>query len=109
MNQFGHSEQAAQQNLTPKTFEEHSPGLIHSEACDQATIMIRGMINAAKSDGRLDREEQSNITGKLGNVTQDEIDFINNELGQPLDVNKFVRSVPRGMGNQVYAIVFNRY
>jgi len=104
LNQFGNSEQAAQQNSAPRNFEEHSPGMVHSEACDQATIVIRGMINAAKSDGRLDKAEQENITGKLGHVSQDEIEFINSELAKPLDVDGFVRSVPRGMGNQVYAM-----
>ncbi len=104
LNQFGHAEQAAQQNSQPKRFEEHSPGMVHSEANDQATLMIRGMINAAKSDGRLDREEKSRITGKLGNVTQDEIEFIQNEIAQPLDVEGFVESIPKGMGNQVYAM-----
>ena len=98
LNQFGHNEQAVQTNSQPKSFEDHSPGMVHSEACDQATLIIRGMVNAAKSDGRLDKEEQANITGKLGNVTQDEIDFVNNELAQPLDVQGFINSIPRGMG-----------
>ena len=104
LNQFGHSEKAAQDNSQPRNFEEHSPGMIHSEACDQATLVIRGMINAAKADGKLDSEEQAKITGKLGSISQDEIDFINNELAQPLDVDAFARSIPASMANQVYAM-----
>ena len=104
LNQIGHSEQAAQQKTAPRRFEEHSPGMVHSEACEQATLMIRAMINAAKADGKLDREEQSNIMSKLGSVTQEEVDFVNNELAKPLNVSEFANSVPRGMANQIYAM-----
>jgi len=104
LNQFGHAEQAAQRGEPEPNFEQFNQGMVHSEACDQATIMVRAMINAAKSDGRLDKEEQQKIMGKLGSVTQDEIDFVNNELSQPLDVQDFARSVPRGLENQVYAM-----
>jgi len=104
LNQFGNGEQAAQNKVKPRSFEEHSPGMVHSEACEQATLMIRAMINAAKSDGRVDEQEQEKILGKLGHVTQDEIDFVRNEMAHPLDVDAFVRSIPAGMGNQVYAM-----
>lgn len=104
LNQFGSSEQAALNNVQPRRFEEHSPDMVHGEACEQATILIRAMINAAKSDGRVDREEQEKILGKLGQVTQEELDFVRQEMAEPLDVDAFVRSVPPGMGNQVYAM-----
>ena len=104
LNQFGHAEQAAQQGQQPRSFEEHSPNLNYNQASDQATVMIRAMVNAAKSDGKVDKEEQQKILGKLGSVTQDEIDFVNNELAQPLDVQGFARDVPRGMENQAYAM-----
>lgn len=104
LNQFGNSEQAAQKQVQPRSFEEHSPGMVHDEACEQATILIRAMINAAKSDGRVDQDEQEKILGKLGHVTQDELDFVRQEMAEPLDVDAFVRSIPQGMGNQVYAM-----
>lgn len=104
LNQFGNNEQAAQNNLQPRRFEEVSQGMAHGEACEQATLLIRAMINAAKADGTVDREEQERIIGKLGHVTQEEIDFVRHEMAQPLDVEAFIRSVPPGMGNQVYAM-----
>lgn len=104
LNQFGHAEQAAQQGRPEPRFEEHNHGIAHSEACEQATVMIRAMVNAAKSDGRVDAEEQKSILGQLGSVSQDEIDFVNAELRKPLDVESFARSVPRGMENQAYAM-----
>lgn len=104
LSQFGHSEKAAQSHAQPQRFEDHSPGMDYNEASEQATLMIRAMVNAAKADGRVDEQEQEKILGRLGNVTQDEIAFVRNELSQPLDVDGFVRSIPPGMGNQIYVM-----
>ncbi|MCB1099461.1 MAG: DUF533 domain-containing protein [Verrucomicrobiae bacterium] len=75
-------------------------GDLHTEA----ELLIRAMCNAAKSDGKFDEAEQKAILGRLGDdVDQAEIDFINSELSKPLDVNGFAKSVPAGLGQQVYA------
>ncbi|PUB88910.1 MAG: DUF533 domain-containing protein [gamma proteobacterium symbiont of Ctena orbiculata] len=79
-------------------------GMDHQQATDQATLLIRAMINAEKADGEVDREEQQRIIGRLGEVTQDEIDFVRSELSQPLDLENFVRSIPAGLEQQVYAM-----
>ncbi len=79
-------------------------GVDRRDAEDQATLIIRAMINAAKSDGSIDEGEQEKVIGKLGDVTQEEADFVRNEFRQPLDVTGFVRSVPRGMEQQIYAV-----
>lgn len=73
-------------------------------ANDQATLMIRAMCNAAKSDGQVDQQEQQNIIGKLGELDQQEIAFLQQELSSPLDVASFARSVPQELGPQVYAL-----
>jgi len=84
---------------------DHLPmGVDQQQATDQATLIIRAMINAAKSDGSIDEAEQEKVVGKLGDVTQEEADFVRNEFRQPLDVDAFVRSVPRGMEQQIYAV-----
>ena len=74
------------------------------EASQHAELMIKAMINAAKSDGSFDETEQQKILSKLGDVTQDEIDFIRREFSAPLDVQGFANDVPRGMEHQVYAV-----
>ena len=74
------------------------------QANEQATILIRAMINAAKSDGHIDEAEQQAILAKLGDITQDEIDFIRQEFAKPLDVEAFVNDVPRGMEHQIYLL-----
>ena len=75
-----------------------------SEAHNQAALLIRAMCNAAKADGKLDQNEQQAILSKLGNVSQQEIDFIRQELATPLDVQSFARSIPRGLEQQVYVV-----
>ena len=75
------------------------------QANDQAILMIRAMVNAAKSDGRVDETEQQNIISKLGDdVSQAEIDFLKQEFAAPLDVASFAASVPNGLEQQIYAL-----
>lgn len=69
-----------------------------------AEILLRGMINAAKSDGSIDESEQQKILEHLGDVTQDEIEFVRAEMAAPLDVDAFIRSVPQGLEQQVYVM-----
>ena len=84
---------------------DHLPmGVNQKEATDQATLIIRAMINAAKSDGSIDEAEQEKVVGKLGDVSQAEADFVRSEFRAPLDVDAFVRSIPRGMEQQIYAV-----
>lgn len=81
------------------------PPAEQAAANQQAEIIIRGMINAAKSDGRIDETEKQKIIEGLGaDVSQDEIAFVQNEFQQPLDVAAFAASVPRDMAGQVYAL-----
>jgi len=75
------------------------------QANDQAVLMIRAMVNAAKSDGRVDETEQQSIISKLGDdVSQDEINFLKQEFAAPLDVAGFAASVPNGLEQQIYAL-----
>ena len=63
------------------------------------------MVNAAKSDGRIDEAEQKNILEKVGtDVSQAEIDFLQKEFSAPLDVAGFARSIPKGLEQQIYAV-----
>ncbi len=75
-----------------------------AEQTDHAALLIRAMVNAAKADGTVDAQEQDNIVGKLGDIGPDEAAFIRAEMQAPLDIDGFVRSVPRGMEQQVYVL-----
>jgi uncharacterized membrane protein YebE (DUF533 family) len=84
---------------------DHLPiGVEPAQAADQATLIIRAMINAAKADGSIDRDEQERVIAKLGDITQAEADFVRAEFNAPLDVEGFIRSIPRGLEQQIYAV-----
>lgn len=71
---------------------------------DDATILIRAMINAAKADGEVSQEEQQSILDRIGNPTQEVISFLRQEFNQPLNVRDFAWSVPLGLEHKVYSI-----
>jgi len=74
-----------------------------SETDEQhAAVLLRAMINAAKSDGELDSEEQRKITEHLGDVSEEEAAFVRHELAAPMDLDGLVASVPSGLEQQVY-------
>ncbi|MBN8440388.1 MAG: tellurite resistance TerB family protein [Thauera sp.] len=68
-------------------------------------LVLRAMINAAKSDGQVDEDEIQRIVGKIGDdgVTPDEKQFIIDELRQPLDLQGLIAAVPNeAVAAQVY-------
>lgn len=71
----------------------------------QAEVIVKAMINAAKSDGRIDEAEKKKIIGGLGSeVTEAEVNFVQREFNAPLNVQQFASEVPRGMEAQVYML-----
>jgi len=85
--------------------KEHLPeGIELEKAAEHATIIIRAMINAAKSDGTIDKEEQEKIIAKMGDLSEEEVAFLRREFNAPLDVEGFIKSVPKEMQQQVYAV-----
>ena len=71
---------------------------------ETAKILLRAMLQAAKSDGRIDAEEKTELLGRLGDISSDEMAFVNDQLAAPVDVAALAADVPRGMGGQVYMI-----
>lgn len=70
-----------------------------------AALMLRSMIQAAKSDGNFDDAEQEKLLGQLGgDVDAEEAAFVRTEMQRPVDVNALVAEVPQGLGPQVYAM-----
>lgn len=68
------------------------PGLLNPETPQQqkqlendAELIVRAMINAAKADGKIDAIEMKNIIGKLDDdgLTQEEKDFLVAEAARP--------------------------
>lgn len=65
---------------------------------DDAEIIVKAMINAAKADGKIDQQEIERIVGKLDEdgLTQEEKDFFVIEANKPMDLDGVVASA----GNQ---------
>ena len=74
------------------------------DANERATLLIRAMLNAAKSDGRVDAEEEKKILSELGTLGPDEEAFIRAELNAPVDAQALARSVPSGSEAEIYAM-----
>ena len=75
---------------------------VNNEEEAQAELLLKAMLNAAKSDGEIDDEEKRKITEHLGDVSTEEANFVRRELSSPLDTRGLINSVPRGMEQQVY-------
>jgi uncharacterized membrane protein YebE (DUF533 family) len=71
---------------------------------EDALVLIRAMINAAKSDGDISEAEQQSLLERIGNPTQEVVDFLRYEFNQPLDVREFAWSVPLGLEQKVYTM-----
>ncbi|WP_371168611.1 DUF533 domain-containing protein [Aliiroseovarius sp. 2305UL8-7] len=71
---------------------------------DQAALLMRAIVQAAKCDGRVDAKEKEALMEHMGDMSRDEIQFVNEEFQRPVDVKGLARDVPRGMENQVYAM-----
>ncbi|MEL6464523.1 MAG: DUF533 domain-containing protein [Pseudomonadota bacterium] len=70
-----------------------------------AALMLRAMIQAAKSDGKLDDAEQEKLMGQLGgDVDSEEAAFVRAEMQRDVDAQALAREVPNGMEPQVYAM-----
>ncbi len=79
------------------------PNIQPEQANEQALVLVRAMIDAAKADGQVDAQEQEKIIQGFGaDVSEEELAFLREEMARPLDVNDLVRQVPRGMEKQVY-------
>jgi len=69
-----------------------------------AALMLRAMIQAAKSDGQIDDAERAKIMDKLGDISPEEREFVNNELAAPVDPEALAGQTPRELAPQVYAM-----
>ena len=68
-----------------------------------AGLMLRAMIQAAKSDGTIDDAEKQRLLGHVGDdLDDDERAFIREQMTAPVDAKALAAEVPDGMQSQVY-------
>lgn len=70
---------------------------------ENAKLMIRTMIQAAKADGEIDHEEHEKIMSALGDVNDEERAFIEAEMARPVDPFALAQDTTEQMKAQVYA------
>ena len=73
-----------------------------TEQDQQAEVLLRAMVNAAKADGKIDATEQSKILGQLKEAPEEELEMVRQQVQAPLDIQGVIDSVPNGMEQQVY-------
>lgn len=71
---------------------------------DQAVLMIRSMINAAKIDGEITEEEQQSILNQVSDTSPETIQFLRTEFARPLNVEEFAASIPIGLEHKIYGL-----
>ena len=69
-----------------------------------AGLMLRAMIQAAKSDGRFDDDERSRIMDRLEDASPAERQFVHRELSAQVDPAGLAAETPPGLESQVYAM-----
>ncbi|MTH77724.1 DUF533 domain-containing protein [Paracoccus aestuariivivens] len=67
-----------------------------------AGLILKAMIQAAKSDGKIDEAEQARLTKEFGELDEEERAFIREQMAAPVDAAALAREVPQGLGPQVY-------
>lgn len=70
-----------------------------------AGVMLRAIIQAAKSDGEIDAQEQERIMETVGDdADPEDIAFVREVLSAPVDVQALAADTPNGAEAQVYAM-----
>lgn len=67
-----------------------------------AGLMLRAMIQAAKADNIIDEAEKERLTSELGDLDEEERQFIREQMAAPVDAAGLARDVPKGLEAQVY-------
>jgi uncharacterized membrane protein YebE (DUF533 family) len=79
-------------------------GATAPEAEEAAALMLRAMIQAAKSDGGIDEAERAKILDTVGDdADADDIAFVQEQLAAPVDVDALAADTPAQMRTQVYS------
>lgn len=74
------------------------------QAEETAGLMLRAMIQAAKSDGGIDEAERAKILDTVGNdADAADIAFVQEQLAAPVDVDSLAADTPPALRAQVYA------
>lgn len=71
---------------------------------EQAIVLIRAMVNAAKADGQVTQDEQQNLINQVGGTVRKRSSSCVTSLPSHWTSREFAWSVPMGMEEQVYTM-----
>jgi len=83
------------------SFFAETPAAVAME--ENAKMMIRAMIMAAKADGEIDAQERATILDQLGDIDPEERAFVEAELAAPLDPVRLATDSGDAVKAQIYA------
>ncbi|MDH5519821.1 MAG: tellurite resistance TerB family protein [Acidimicrobiia bacterium] len=71
----------------------------------QAEVLIRAMLNSAKSDGQADQAEFDRIVSELGQLDSEEREYLRNEMTAPfVEPSVMAGAVPTTLAPHAYAV-----
>ncbi|PZR00051.1 MAG: DUF533 domain-containing protein [Cereibacter sphaeroides] len=70
---------------------------------ENAKLMIRAMIQAAKADGKIDAQERAKIMEYVKDASPEELAFVEEEMAKPVDIAALVADTGDAVKAQVYA------
>jgi uncharacterized membrane protein YebE (DUF533 family) len=73
----------------------------------EAVILIRAMVQAAKSDGKFTEEEQRAILERMGGQSPGAVEFLRREFAKPVNARELAWSVPLGLEAKAYLIALS--
>lgn len=75
---------------------------VHQNAA--AAILLSAMIQAAKSDGKIQEAEKQKLLGNLKDANAEEMAFVQAQINAPVSIPTLVSHVPAGLQAQVYTM-----
>ena len=101
-----HPQATPQRQPEPERQPRYKPVQPEEESIlnEQSIVLVRAMIGAAKSDGRITEDEQRAILGQLGHLSQDDLNFLRQEFARPADARELAWNTPLGMEDQIYSM-----
>ncbi len=69
-----------------------------------AALMLKAMIQAAKSDGKIDDNEKQRLMGEFGEIDDEDRQFIREQMAAPVDPEALARETPKGLESQIYMV-----
>lgn len=79
------------------------PPAASSDRQADAIVLIRAMIAAAQSDGRIDEDERSRIAQATAGLSADERTFLDTELASPHSIEQLAAAGRPGIAADLYA------